>query len=194
MNRLVALLSILLVISGCSSFLKQTQPAGEDSAEKPVSIGFKTEFKLLPPAQGPAPVLLKQIVTMEARGDQNRFIGVVRINKERVQMVGLLPTGQQLFSLDYGGKTLTQEDSSYADIPGQEVLTIMQFALWPESSIRQHYPENSGWDADFSPAQRTLEKDGQELLNVNYFADELVIKNYLGHYRILIKTLEKTEL
>jgi len=194
MNRLVALLSVLLVISGCSSFSKQIQPAGEDSAEKPLSIGLKTAFKLLPPEQGPAPVLLKQIVTMEARGDQDRFIGVVRIGKERVQMVGLLPTGQQLFSLDYGGKTLTQENSSYADIPGQEILTIMQFALWPESSIRQHYPENSGWDSDFSPSQRTLEKNGQELLDVKYFGDELVIRNHLGHYRILIKILEKIEL
>lgn len=194
MNRLVALLSILLAISGCSSFSKQTPPSGRNSAENPISIGYKTTFKLLLPEQGPAPVLLKQIVTMEARGDQHRFIGVVRISKERVQMVGLLPTGQQLFSLDYGGEILTQENSSYADIPGQEILTIMQFALWPESSVRRHYPENSGWDVEFFPGQRKLAKHGQKLLDVNYLGDQLVIKNYLGHYRILIKTLEKTEL
>lgn len=194
MNRFVALLSILLAISGCSLFSKQTPPSGKNGAEKPISIGFKTTFKLLPSEQGPTPVLLKQIVTMEARGDQHRFIGVVRVSKERVQMVGLLPTGQQLFLLDYSGEVLTQENSSYADIPGEEILTIMQFALWPESSVRRHYPENSGWNVVFTPAQRELKKNGQELLDVNYFGDELVIKNHLDHYRILIKTLEKTEL
>ncbi|MBV1889159.1 MAG: DUF3261 domain-containing protein, partial [Proteobacteria bacterium] len=120
--------------------------------------------------------------------------GVVRISKERVQMVALLPTGQQLFSLDYSGEALTQENSSYADIPGEEILTIMQFALWPEPSVRQYYPENSGWNVELSPERRELEKNGQELLDVNYYGDELVIKNHLGRYRILIKTLEKTEL
>lgn len=194
MNRIVVLLPILLAISGCSSLSKQTPPSGKNGAENPISMGLKTAFKLLPPEQSPAPVLLKQIVTMEARGDQHRFIGVVRISKERVQMVALLPTGQQLFSLDYSGEALTQENSSYADIPGEEILTIMQFALWPEPSVRQYYPENSGWNVELSPERRELEKNGQELLDVNYYGDELVIKNHLGRYRILIKTLEKTEL
>ncbi|MBV1915849.1 MAG: DUF3261 domain-containing protein [Pseudomonadales bacterium] len=189
MSRFFALWLILLTISGCSLF-SQAPSAGNNGVEKPIPVAFR----LLPPEQGPAPVLLKQVVTMEARGDQQRFIGVVRITKERVQMVGLLPTGQQLFSLDYDGETLIQENSSYADIPGQEILTIMQFSLWPETAVRQYYPGNSDWNVVFSPTQRVLEKGGDKLLDVQYSGDDLAIENHTGHYRILIKTLEKTEL
>ena len=189
MSRFFTFWCILCTVSGCSIF-SQTPFAGNNGVEKPISIAFK----LLPPDQGPAPVLLKQVVTMEARGDQHRFIGVVRITKERVQMVGLLPTGQQLFSLDYDGETLVQENSSYADVPGQEILTIMQFSLWPKTAVRQYYSGKGGWDVVFSSAQRVLEKGGEKLLDVQYAGDDLAIENHTGHYRILIKTLEKTEL
>ncbi len=167
----------MFYVSGCSSLIPQ--------------FFEPEEFKLLPPDQGPEAVLLKQTVTMEALGEQHQVLSVVRLEQEQVIMVALLPTGQQLLSITYDGEKLTQENYSPLAIPGEEILAIMQLALWPEPSIEEHYPESEGWFLEFSPGERKLRSASKTLLKINYQDDGLIIGNYLHNYRIIIHTLEE---
>ncbi len=177
-------LLVFFLLPACSSF--QTQ--------QPETVSLR----LLPTEQGPAASVLKQKITFAKQDEQHQFIAAVRLEEQKVQMVALLPTGQYLFSLDYEGKTLKEENFSQVDIPSKEIFTVMQFALWPESIVREYYPANKGWLLEFSATTRVLANHSGVLLKINYEADSdnLEVENFLhgssNPFKILIETLEKT--
>jgi len=160
------------------------------SSGPPVPVALK----LLPPAQGPAPVLLKQVVTLEAKGQRRQFLVVARLQPTGVDMVALLPTGQRLMTLAYDGEELTQQQLSSIPLPGEDILAILQFSLWPVTSINQHYSVKDGWLATIEAGKRQLLKNSKLLLEVDYQEQQLVVDNYIGNYRVLIKTLETESL
>jgi hypothetical protein len=151
-------------------------------------------LKLLPPAAVSVAVLLKQKITLQVDGGQRQFLAVARFDADRLQLVVLLPTGQRLLSLDYDGKELVQEDYAPFELPGREILAIIQFATWPEDSVRAHYPEKDGWLVDTSIDQRILLTASGAILKISYQPGELSVDNYLQGYRVIVDTLERTEL
>ena len=89
---------------------------------------------------------------------------------------------------------LLQEDYAPIELPGREILAIIQFATWPEYSITAHYPEKEGWLVETSIDQRILLTASGAVLKISYQPGELSIDNYLQGYRVLVDTLERTEL
>ena len=171
---------IVLTLCGCSfSPSPRTEPA---------------QLKLLPPAEGPEDTLLKQKITMESQGLNQQFITVLRLQRDRLKLAALLPTGQQLFFLEYDGEELIQKNTSSIDIPGKDILAIMQFVLWPPSSIQQHYTREEGWFVDISPERRSLFTSSGVLLMVSYQADAVIIENQLHDYRLKVRPLENKSL
>jgi hypothetical protein len=170
----------LLFAAGCS--------AQQQAARAP------TELQLLPPAEGMTPVLLKQKLTLQARQRQQQFLAVARFERQRLRLVVLLPSGQRLLTLDYDGDELVQESFSAFDLPGREILAIMQFASWPEVSLRAHYRERDGWRVQTSPDERRLLTDSGTALTIAYKPGQLIIDNDLKEYRVIVQTLERTEL
>ncbi len=157
-------------------------------------------LKLLPPSQGPSAVLLKQVVTLEAKGQQRQFLVVSRLQPTAVDMVALMPTGQRLMTLTYDGETLQQQQLTPIPLPGEDILAILQFSLWPKASVKQHYAENAGWFVMIEADKRQLMKNAKLLLEVSYSRsgqqtdEQLIVENFIGNYRVLIKTLERTAL
>lgn len=149
---------------------------------------------LLPPSESVAKVLLKQRLTLKSRGKQQQFLVIARFDQDRLKLVVLLPVGQQLLSLDYDGENLVQENLPLVNIPGKEILASMQFALWPESSIKKHYAEKEGWIVEIAPDERILLTVKGALLRIKRQNEELIVDNYLHDYRVIIETLEKTDL
>jgi hypothetical protein len=176
----ISALVVLLFLSGCS--------AQRFSASEPKVL------KLLPPAEGSVSVLLKQKVTFQVGERQQQFLSVARFDQQRLKLVVLLPTGQVLLSLDYDGEKLVQEILTPVDLPGREIMAIIQFAMWPEHSIKTHYSEKDGWQVETSPGKRILLTESGMVLKVTYQLDELSVDNYLKGYRIIVHTLERTEL
>jgi hypothetical protein len=170
----------LLLLSACS-----TQPP------LPAAV---PEFKLLPPAEGPAPVLLQQTVSLLAGQREQQFLTVARFDHQRLKLVVLLPSGQRLLTLDYDGANLTQQNFAAFEIPGSEILAIMQAARWPEASLRAHYREADGWRLRISPDERQLLTEFGTALTIGYWPGELRIDNYLKEYRVIVKTLETIDL
>ncbi|MES9904633.1 MAG: DUF3261 domain-containing protein [Sedimenticola sp.] len=156
-----------------------------------VKPSLPKSLQLLPPSQGPGAWLLKQKVTMEARGELHRFLIVTRLESEQIRSVMLLPEGQPLISLVYDGENLIHKNRTDIEIPIQGILAIMQFSLWPEFSIREHYPTGDGWILSLSPQRRTLGTSDRLFLEVNFRAGGLVVDNHLHNYKIIIETLEK---
>jgi hypothetical protein len=151
-------------------------------------------LKLLPPAEISDAVMLKQKITLQAEGGQRQFLAVARFDSDRLKLVVLLPTGQRLLSLDYDGQKLVQEDYAPIELPGREILAIIQFATWPEDSIRAHYLEQDGWVVETSVDQRILLTASGAILKISYRPGELSVDNYLQGYRVIVEMLERTEL
>lgn len=180
MPQLVRMLLCLLVLGlgGCSvANLQQSEPE---------------QLKLLPPDEGPGAVLLKQKVTVISQGQEQeqQFIAVIRLQPDRLKLVALLPTGQQLFFLEYDGEALIQNNFSSMDLPTKDMLAIMQFALWPALSVNHHYTVENGWIVKITPEQRTLLTSSGVLLKVNYQDGTIMIENRLHNYRLKVQPLQ----
>jgi len=127
---------------------------------------------------------------MLSQGLEQQFVVVLRTQRDRLKLAALSATGQQLFFLKYDGELLTQKNASSTDIPGRDILAIMQFALWPSSSIQQYYTREGGWAVEISPQQRLLLTGTEVMLKVTYQADAILIINYLYDYRLKVQPLE----
>ncbi len=182
MSRRIILWSfILFLLVGCSLFSVTSQQP--------------KQLLLLSPKGGPSAVLLKQKVTMDARGEQHQFLVVIRLEHDQLKLRALLPTGQPLLSLDYDGVSLQQTNNSPIALPSEEILAMMQFALWSEKAIEKAYRTENGWQLELSSEQRLLFMATEKVVSVNYLSnDEMLIENYDHQYRVIIKTLETTTL
>jgi hypothetical protein len=154
----------------------------------------RPELKLLPPDEGSLAVLLQQKVILQSGENRQQFLLVARFEKHRLKMLLLSPTGQKLLMLDYDGDELVQHTLSSIEVPGKEILAIIQFAMWPGQSITKHYLEEDGWRVDISPEKRILLTATGTILKISYEPEELIIDNYLHDYRVFVYTLEKTAL
>lgn len=171
---------VLCLLSGCSLF----RPA----PDRPPTLA------LLPPAEGPAPVLLKQTVAMEAKSERFQFLVVSRFDAQQARLVALMPTGQQLTALEYDGTQLQQNTAVPLELPGRSILATMQFALWPEASIRKHYSTGQGWTLRLEANRRQLWHHGARFLDIVQEVDTTRVRNYPGEYQVIIKTLEQKDL
>ena len=171
---------LLLTAGGCSG---RQLPAPEPR-----------ELILLPPAEIADELLLKQKIDFVAGGQQQQFLVVARFQRQRLRLVLLLPTGQALLTLDYDGVNLLQDNRSTVDLPGREILASMQFALWPEDSLRRHYSQESGWQVALKRDRRLLLTPSGTVLKIAWSTENLVVDNHLHDYRVIIQTLEKSEL
>ena len=151
-------------------------------------------LKLLPPADASASVLLKQKVILQSGGKQQQFLVVTRFEPLRLKLAVLSPIGQQLLMLDYDGEALLEESFSSIDLPGREILAIIQLALWPAQSVRNNYPEKEGWLLEIGEERRVLQGAGRMHLKISYEDEKLIIENYIHDYRVIVHLLETTEL
>ncbi len=172
-------LAVLIILFSCS--------AQQINSARP-------ELKLLPPDEGSLAVLLQQKVILQSGENRQQFLLVARFEKHRLKMVLLSPTGQLLLMLNYDGDELVQHTQSSIDVPGKEILAIIQFAMWPGQSIKDHYPEENGWRVEISPKERILLTATGVILKISFDDEVLKIDNYLHNYRVFVYTLEKTAL
>jgi hypothetical protein len=173
-------LVVLLFLVGCST-QQYSSPAD-------------AKLKLLPPADVTVPVLLKQKVILQSGGGQQQFLVVARFEPDRLKLVVLSPIGQQLLMLDYDGEVLVEESFSSIDLPGREILAVIQFALWPAPSIKGNYPEKEGWFLEIGTDKRILQSASRMHLEISYDDGKFIIQNYVHEYRVIVYLLEKTEL
>jgi uncharacterized protein DUF3261 len=170
----------VLLLSGCSLFAKLDSTNGE--------------LVLLPPSQGPEATVLKQVVTVKGNGEESSFLVVSKFEPEKLGLVALLPTGQSLLSLDYDGLDLTQQLFAEISLPSEEMLAIMQFALWPGPSIKQHYLRDAGWLVTIDSEQRTLSTLTEKILTIRYQQQTVLIEHHLHQYKVIVRTIEKYSL
>jgi len=177
--RLIFVSLLLLLLTACSLWSKQ--------------VVEPENLILLPPEQGAVSSILKQVVTLTANNESSQFLVISKFEQQQIKVVVLLATGQTLLTLDYDGKALKKTVSTDIDLPAEEMLAMMQFALWPEQSLKDNYTIDKGWHLDINQQQRVLSNYSGKLLSVNYQEDTM-IEHHRHHYQLLIHTLERKAL
>ncbi|MBN3564431.1 DUF3261 domain-containing protein [Aliamphritea spongicola] len=173
------LLAVILTLSaGCSSVVSHP--------DEPLTL------RLLPPLSDVQQVL-KQKVLLQIQDVEKEFLVVSRLSPENTVAVVLMPTGQTVLQLQYDGKDFSQQVFLPGDVPGQELLAIMQFSVWPEAVVRDEYNALPGWHAQFSQGMRSLSWKNQLLLQVKQTAGQLTVMNHLHGYQVVINDLENDQ-
>jgi hypothetical protein len=148
----------------------------------------------LPPDSLGAEIQVRQQLVM-ARGEKSRSLQVaIRVDAERLTLIGLSDLGQRLFTLDSDGRQ-AELTSRIPDLQGLDpdwILTDLQLAYWPLPPLRAALPE--GLRLEQRAALRTLWRDRRLLwLAVNEFGEtwqgEVVVYNLQLGYRLDIRPL-----
>ncbi len=95
---------------------------------------------------------------------------VVTVNAERLTVIGLVPGGPRMFTIDYDGlKVTSQKNSGVPDaLPPELLLNDLQLTLWPRSALQEAL-ENSAWAvSEPDPRTRRLRRDGKLIAEVHY--------------------------
>lgn len=112
---------------------------------------------LLPPIELAANLQVSQQVNITIEKEKHTMLAAWVVKENTLSFVGLSPTGQRLLTLFYDGTTFSEEYSEMLPIviPGKQVLAQLQFAHWPESSIKKAL-EDSPWDIKLNDKKREL--------------------------------------
>jgi len=140
-----ALLKFFIIaglLSACSSIGKDRQ---------------MPELPLLPPAELGQNLQVSQQVNITIEKEKHTMLAAWVVKDNTLSFVGLSPTGQRLLTLFYDGKNFSEEYSPMLpiEIPGKQVLAQLQFAHWPESSVKKAL-EKSSWDVRLNDKKRQL--------------------------------------
>lgn len=112
---------------------------------------------LLPPGDLGHDLQLSQRVEVTVDGESHTFLAAWRAGPDRLDFVGLTPTGQRLLTLGYDGRQFSENYSEMLTepLPGRDVLSHLQLAHWPLPSVRRGL-ESTGWRLEAAWDQRQI--------------------------------------
>ena len=177
-----AFLAILMLatLAGCSVLKGPTEPV--------------PPLAWLSPADGPHPALLKQKLTLSAHGQQKEMIAITRLTASAVTMAGLTPTGQTLVQIRYDANGFASTPAASPQLPSDAILSLLQWALWPEHALYDAYPANSGWAVMIDKGSRNLSYQGQAILRMRQIdAERIEIDHLSAGYTVRIEPLESSQ-
>lgn len=115
------------------------------------------EFPLFNPADLGLDIQLTQIVTSQVNDLPQVMLAAWSIEDEKMSLVGLTVTGQEILRLQYDGKELIEEYSPLLNVPinGRIVISQIQLAYWPFDKIEQQL-KGTSWKLLQDDQQRNI--------------------------------------
>ncbi|AEF53609.1 DUF3261 domain-containing protein [Marinomonas posidonica] len=154
----------------------------------------RPEPVLLAPTKAMPEELLKQSLILNSPQQSDSFIAVLRLTHKKTSLVALTLSGQPFLTQNFDGQAWSSENVSGQALPEQEIFSMMQFALWPESQIKQSYREQDGWKLELHGETRTAYYHNYPYFVVEKTNEHTVIKHKMANYQITINTFEKERL
>ena len=161
MPRILFLGLLFFTLTACSLFRPLLMP--------------ENTLLLLPPAEGPKAGLMKQKVTVIQDKQPQSFIALSRFIASDFRVAVITPTGQTLLKMNYDGNHFQATNLTDMTLPLEEVMSVMQFALWPEKTVHKYYNERLNWQVELTPNYRRLYKGNTLILDVRMSDDNVDI-------------------
>lgn len=182
MSRRLVLCTLLLVALNACSLIKPWHQNGLD-------------LYLLAPQHGPTPALYQQKLNLIANGDERQVLVALKIDTSKIKLRALLPTGQSLYSIEYDGKTISEQNIANVALPAEEILAMLQFALWPSHILYKTYDASEHWQIEETQEYRLLSYNGKSKLRVDFVSKNTIhLTNYSHQYEVNVETLEYKKL
>lgn len=177
---LVKLLFVTLfavfVLSGCGNL---SQRAFNDDA-----------LILLPPHEGPKQALLKHKLLLTRHNNTQTFIVLNRISADVFKVLVLLPTGQTILRMSYDGESFDVKNMANNELPAKEIFALMQFVLWPKSTLTKYYRHELGWVVADDKNSRQLTYNNTPYLIIKNNKKGFNINNIKDKYKAVVEELE----
>lgn len=180
-RRLVLCTLLLVALNACSLITPwhQNEPA----------------LYLLAPQDGPVPALYQQKLNLIANGNERQVLVALKVDTSGIKLKALLPTGQSLYSIEYDGQTLSKQNLANVELPAEEILTMLQFALWPSNIVHKTYGASEHWQIEETEEYRLLSYNGKRKLRVDFVSQNTIyLTNYSHQYEVNVETLEYKKL
>lgn len=154
--------TLIAMLAACSASCVTHPPAQK--------TGVTSPWQLLPPSTLGATREVNQRLHA-AYGEREISLDcVVTVNADHLTVIGLVPGGPRMFTIDYDGQHVTvQKNAGVPDALQPELLlNDVQLTLWPRRALQQAL-ENSSWAvAEPDPRTRRLTRDGKLVAEVHY--------------------------
>lgn len=170
----VALFAVF-VLSGCSNL---SQRVFNDEA-----------LLLLPPDKGAEQALLKHKLSLKRDDNTQTFIVLNRITPDVFKVLVLLPTGQTIVRMSYDGESFDVKNMANNALPAKEVFALMQFALWPKSTLIKYYRHELGWVVSGDENSRQLTYNNTPYLIIKNNKKGFNINNIKDKYEAVVEEL-----
>lgn len=149
----------------------------------------------IPPSDLPHPATLEQRLVISWPGEQRSIEAVLDIDDQRMSLIGMA-MGVRLFSMDYGGKQITETQSLPSGMPAERMINDLLLIYTPEDQLQRALP--AGWQVRVDSAtQRTILRDGKAVIVISYsggndhcsiWPQRVVLDNKARYYQLTIDT------
>jgi hypothetical protein len=163
---------------------------------------------LLAPHTWPSNIQVTQAAAITYKKKEWRSTFVLALSPNAITIVGLLPLGQRLFTVQYkdGQEPTVSTQLDLNNIPLEQVLSLIQLALWPESELESAY--RNEWRFESAGNTRTAFLKGRKVVEIERsklrkvcgnacsttsaktWPYSIYIKSYLNDMTMNIKTVE----
>ena len=148
MSRWLILLMILL-LSSCALMRPSTPP-------------------LLAPSILQQQMQLNQTLVSQLDDNSYQMLVMIKVTDENLLMLGLSPEGQRLFTLNYDGKALQQQNLPGIEdkLDAERMLRMFQLAYWPLNALQFAY--GSDYQIIEQANQRRLMHNDRKIITIDY--------------------------
>lgn len=154
-------------------------------------------WRVLPPAQLGQSLSAVQRVTGQFGERRALLVFYLEIEGDHLALVGTLPDGSELFSLEQDGAHVVVKTSPL--MPPQlrplAVLADLQLIYWPAEALRPALAANGLELLERDNGERELRRGGATLVSIRYAAHDpwrgvVDFEQRAWHYRYTVETLE----
>ncbi|WP_297811432.1 DUF3261 domain-containing protein [uncultured Methylophaga sp.] len=129
-------------------------------------------------------------VTLVRKAESQRFVVITENTTDITQVAVLTPAGQRVLSMKYDGREFESTNYTGMPLPDKDIFAMMQFAVWPESALKDVYNSHDGWRMVLSSDQRQLFKQQQPILKVLFKPNQTDVHHLRHQYQVIIEPLE----
>jgi len=196
---------LLSTIITLTFFLGLTGCATKQLNKNRIDITKNVDVELLSPQSFGEEISLSQLAEFSVGDNHHELLFQTEITKDKVVVVGLMPSGVRLFSIVYDGTEITSEgySSLIEKIKPGYLLADMQLSLWPIDEIRNRFKYSSECfrsnrcliKDSTKERYRKLEIEGNEIVSIHYkmgelYRDEIFFYHKARDYSIKLTPLD----
>lgn len=199
MQKIILFFTGLILLSGCLSTRSSI------GLQNVVSLAPELDFVLFHPQTFQQSITMTQLAEIKTSESTHEIMFVLEIEPTHMTIVGLLPSGTRIFSINYDGTKIVSEgyNQLLEKLNPKYLLADVQLSLWPAEKLIQSWFVKQAcaikkicqFNVADATGERTISMAGKPLITINYGVGQQIERdvrfdNYLRDYQIALQSVE----